>query len=57
MNVGYFDTFKDFGFITEVVERNDGFMAALESHAAICANWDGTDSIRILHHGGYHTPE
>lgn len=57
MNVGYFDTFKDFGFITEVVEHNDGFRDVLKSNAVTCANWDGTDPIRILHRGGYSTPD
>lgn len=57
LTVGYFDTYKDFGFITEVVERNEDFVRTLAESAAECANWDGTDPIRILHRGGYTVPD
>ncbi|MET0362601.1 MAG: VOC family protein [Sphingobium sp.] len=57
LKVGYFDSFADFGFITEVVEEDAGFRGHLESHARICAEWDGTDPIRILQRGGYRTPD
>lgn len=57
LHVGYFDTFADFGFITEVVVQDHGFTRMLENVAKDCAQWDGTDPIRILHRGGYHTPE
>ena len=57
MRVEYFDTQKDFGFITELVEHNDGFLGHLRNHAEICAKWDGRDPIRFLTRDGYRTPE
>jgi hypothetical protein len=57
LTVGYFDTFKDFGFVTEVVEESEGFLEMVKGVAATCASWDGTDPVRILHRGGYHTPD
>ena len=57
MRVGYFDTHADFGFITEVVEHEPGFVAALETIADTCRTWDGSDPVRILMRGGYRTPE
>lgn len=56
LRVGYFDTHADFGFITEVVDKDEGFIAMLSSAAETCANWDGTDPIRILRRGGYDVP-
>jgi len=56
--VGYVDTRADFGFITEVVEANPGFVASLEHIARTCAAWDGvTDPVRFLRRGGYTTPD
>ena len=57
MRVEYFDTQKDFGFITELVEHNEGFIGHLENHARICAEWDGKDPIRLLTRDGYRLPE
>jgi len=58
LTVGYFDTYHDFGFITEVVAHNEGFAKVLADNAAECADWDGTDPIRILQRGGsYTTPD
>jgi len=57
MRVEYFDTQKDFGLITELVENNEVFVGHLARHAEICANWDGRDPIRFLTRDGYRTPE
>lgn len=57
MRVGYFDTFADFGFITEVVEHESGFVAHLTAIAATCRDWDGRDPVRILTRDGYRVPE
>jgi hypothetical protein len=57
MRVEYFDTHKDFGFITEVVEYLPSFVATLAAISETCANWDGKDPIRILTREGYRVPE
>jgi len=57
MRVAYVDTYKDFGFISEVVEKSDGFITSLSKIAETCANWDGKDPVRILTREGYRTPE
>lgn len=57
MRVAYVDTYKDFGFISEVVEKSDGFMGNLAKIAETCAAWDGTDPIRLLTRDGYRVPE
>jgi hypothetical protein len=54
--VGYCDTKADFGFITEIVEHTDGFVAALTAINETCAAWDGRDPIRLLTRDGYRTP-
>lgn len=54
--IGYFDTIADFGFVTEVVEETPGFLDALADIAKTCAEWDGTDPVRLLRRGGYDTP-
>jgi hypothetical protein len=54
--VAYFDTFADFGFVTEVVEYAPGFLEQLGTIAQTCAAWDGTDPVRILTRDGYRTP-
>lgn len=57
MRVAYFDTHRDFGFVTEVVEHNPGFLGLLRAHADTCARWDGvTDPLRYLCRGGYRVP-
>lgn len=57
MRVGYLDTFKDFGFITEVVEYTPAFIGHLEKIAKTCATWDGKDPIRLMTRDGYRVPE
>jgi hypothetical protein len=57
MRVAYFDTRKDFGLLTEVVEEQPGFMAQLARIAETCGAWDGTDPLRILTRDGYRVPE
>jgi hypothetical protein len=54
--VGYFDTVEEFGFFTEVVEDTPGFLDQLAAISRTCADWDGTDPVRILRRGGYDTP-
>jgi hypothetical protein len=54
--IGYFDTVEDFGFVTEVAEDAPGFLDQLAAIAQTCAEWDGTDPVRILRRGGYDTP-
>jgi hypothetical protein len=54
--VGYFDTVGDFGFFTEVVEQTPEFLALLAGVAKTCAEWDGTDPVRLLTRGGYRVP-
>ncbi|MDO7841711.1 VOC family protein [Sphingomonas immobilis] len=57
MKVEYFDTFKDFGHITELAEYSPEFFGAHVRNAEICKTWDGTDPIRMLTRGGYRLPE
>lgn len=57
LRVGYFDTYEDFGFITEVVGKDENFARILADAAAVAANWDGKDPIRLLRRGGYTTPD
>jgi hypothetical protein len=54
--VSYFDTVRDFGFFTEVVEASPEFLAQLAGIAQACAQWDGSDPIRLLTRDGYRTP-
>jgi hypothetical protein len=54
--VSYFDTVDDFGFFTEVVEETPGFLTHLARIARTCAEWDGTDPVRLLTRDGYRTP-
>jgi len=54
--VGFYDTVADFGFFTEVVEETPGFVAQLAAISRTCAEWDGTDPVRLLSRGGYRTP-
>ena len=56
-HVGFFDTFDDFGFYTELAEDVPGFVEGLTRVARTCAEWDGTtDPVRILTREGYRTP-
>ena len=54
--IAYFDTVADFGFFTEVAEDAPGFLDGLAAIARTCADWDGTDPVRILTRDGYRTP-
>ena len=54
--VAYFDTVDDFGFFTEVVEETPEFLAQLDAIAQTCAEWDGSDPVRLLTRDGYRTP-
>ncbi len=54
--VAYFDTVDDFGFFTEVIDETPGFLAGVARIAATCAQWDGTDPVRVLTRDGYRTP-
>lgn len=57
MRVAYFDTVDDFGFFTEIVEHSTGFVDHLTAISQTCADWDGTDPVRLLTRDGYRTPE
>jgi hypothetical protein len=54
--VAYFDTVADFGFYVEVIEQSPLFLKHIAAIAATCAQWDGTDPIRLLTRDGYRTP-
>jgi hypothetical protein len=54
--VAYVDTSADFGFYTEVVEHTPGFVEQLETLSRTCADWDGTDPVRLLTRDGYRVP-
>jgi hypothetical protein len=54
--VAYFDTVADFGFFTEVVEDSPQFLKQLAAISRTCAEWDGTDPVRLLTRDGYRTP-
>jgi len=54
--VAFFDTASEFGFFTEVAEETPRFLADLTKIARTCAEWDGSDPVRILTRGGYRTP-
>jgi len=59
MNTGriaFYDTVRDFGFFTEVVEASPSFLANLAKIAQTCAAWDGTDPVRLITRDGYRTP-
>ncbi len=55
-HVGFFDTFDDFGFYTEVAEATPGFLEGLDTISQTCAAWDGSDPVRLLTRDGYRTP-
>ena len=52
----YVDTVADFGFVTEVVANIPGFLEQLAQVARTCAEWDGSDPVRILTRDGYRIP-
>lgn len=55
--VAYVDTASDFGFYTEVVDPAPGFLEQLHTISQTCADWDGTDPVRLLTRDGYRVPE
>jgi hypothetical protein len=55
--VAYYDTVDDFGFFTEFVEETPTFLEQLAAVAQTCAEWDGTDPVRLLTRDGYRTPD
>jgi hypothetical protein len=55
--VAYVDTVAAFGFYTEIVEGTPRFLVQLDAISQTCANWDGTDPVRLLTRGGYRVPE
>lgn len=54
--VAYIDTVADFGFYTEVVDAPPAFTDHVRAVATTCADWDGTDPVRILTRDGYRVP-
>jgi len=54
--IAFYDTVRDFGFFTEVVEASPSFLANLAKIAQTCAAWDGTDPVRLITRDGYRTP-
>jgi hypothetical protein len=55
--IAYVDTVEAYGFYTEVVENTPRFLVQLDEIARTCAEWDGTDPVRLLRRGGYQVPE
>ncbi|HVU71807.1 MAG TPA: VOC family protein [Mycobacteriales bacterium] len=54
--VAYYDTVADFGFVTEIVEAVPRFLEQIAAVSRTCAEWDGTDPVRILTRDGYRVP-
>ncbi len=54
--VAFIDTFADFGFYTEVLDPAPGFLDQVAAVARTCADWDGTDPVRLLTRDGYRVP-
>jgi hypothetical protein len=54
--VAFFDTVADFGFFTEVAEATTEFLDQLARISRTCAEWDGTDPVRLLTRDGYRLP-
>jgi hypothetical protein len=52
----YFETLDDFGFFTEIAEATPEFLGQLAKISETCAEWDGTDPVRLLTRDGYRTP-
>ncbi|WP_231745019.1 VOC family protein [Mycobacterium sp. IS-1590] len=55
--VAYIDTVADFGFYTEIVEAPPAFVDQVRSISETCAEWDGSDPVRIMTRDGYRVPE
>jgi Glyoxalase/Bleomycin resistance protein/Dioxygenase superfamily len=56
LRVAYVDTTADFGFYTEVVSTNPGFIARWRQISETCATWDGSDPVRFATSDGYRVP-
>lgn len=54
--VAFVDTEADFGFFTEVVDGPPEFVGHLTAISRTCAEWDGTDPVRLLTRDGYRVP-
>ncbi len=54
--VAYFDTSEEFGFFTEVTAESPVFLEQLARISQTCADWDGTDPVRLLTRDGYRVP-
>jgi hypothetical protein len=54
--IAFYDTVRDFGFFTEVVEASPSFLANLAKIAQTCAACDGSDPVRLITRDGYRTP-
>ena len=46
--VAYVDTFADFGFYTEIVDADPGFLTVLGKASAKAATWDGERPVRVI---------
>lgn len=46
--VAYVDTFADFGFYTEIVDADPGFLGMLGKASAKAATWDGDRPVRVI---------
>lgn len=46
--VAYVDTFADFGFYTEIVDADPGFLTMLGKASAKAATWDGDRPVRVV---------
>jgi hypothetical protein len=55
--VAFYDTVNDFGLFTEVAEQSDAFLEDLGRRSQICAQWDGTDPLRLATEDGYRIPQ
>jgi hypothetical protein len=55
--VAFYDTVNDLGFFTEVAEQSDAFLESLGQRSQTCAEWDGTDPVRLMTEDGYRLPE
>ncbi|KUI01430.1 glyoxalase [Mycolicibacterium acapulense] len=55
--VAYIDTVAAFGFYTEVVEAPTAFLDQVRAISETCADWDGSDPVRIMTRDGYRVPE
>ncbi len=54
--IAHIDTLDDFGFFTEVIEETPEFLVNVDKIATTCAEWDGSDPVRVLTRDGYRLP-